>query len=238
MADASNDTEDRRSGRKTSHLTVSDDEPDNSKDTEPLPSEPASADGDAAAVGDDKSKRKRKRKRKNKSTEANEEDSQGSEDKRSAKLASLDLTVFVEGIPFDCSEQDVRDFFVSNGCEDVLELRLPRWQDSGRLRGYGHVVFDSEASRQRAVQDLHGKHLGKRYLSIQAPKTPRENTTQGAANQRTVRPQPEGCKVVFVRNLPYDATEEDIGKGLLLYVNACILLTAVIVFLTVFISQS
>ena len=32
--------------------------------------------------------------------------------------------------------------------------------------------------------------------------------------------------------------KEDIGKGLLLYVNACILLTAVIVFLTVFISQS
>jgi adenosylcobinamide-phosphate synthase len=35
-----------------------------------------------------------------------------------------------------------------------------------------------------------------------------------------------------------DATVEDIGKGLLLYVNACLLLTAVIVFLTVLLSQS
>ena len=35
-----------------------------------------------------------------------------------------------------------------------------------------------------------------------------------------------------------DATEDDINKGLLLYVNACLLLTAIIVFLTVLIAQS
>jgi nucleolin len=87
-----------------------------------------------------------------------------------------------------------------------------RWQDSGRLRGYGHVVFDSEESRSKAIQDLSGKNLGQRYLTIQAPKAPRADTTMGATESRNVRDQPEGCKTVHVKNLPWDATEEDIRE--------------------------
>jgi hypothetical protein len=35
-----------------------------------------------------------------------------------------------------------------------------RWQDAGRLRGYGHVMFDSAESRAKAVDELNGMHLG------------------------------------------------------------------------------
>lgn len=69
-------------------------------------------------------KRKRKRKRKSKQEDGTASSQQQEGD--DSKLSSLDLTVYVEGIPFDCSEEDVRDFFVSNGCEDILQLRLPR----------------------------------------------------------------------------------------------------------------
>jgi RNA recognition motif-containing protein len=71
-------------------------------------------------------------------------------------------------------------------------------------------VFDTKESRERAVTELSGQHLGGRYLTIQQPKKPREDTTQGAASQRTAREQPEDCKVVYVKNLPYDASEQDI----------------------------
>ncbi len=77
---------------------------------------------DTAAT--DKPKRKRKRKRK-----ATNEQGGGKEEadaSREAKLASLDHTVYVEGIPFDCSEEDVKEFFSSHGCEDVIQMRLPR----------------------------------------------------------------------------------------------------------------
>ena len=73
-----------------------------------------------------------------------------------------------------------------------------RWQDSGRLRGFGHVVFDTVESRSKALDSLNGKHLGRRYLNIQAPK-PSSNSSA----PRTSRPQPDGCKTIFVKNLPY-----------------------------------
>jgi nucleolin len=162
-----------------------------------------------------KLKRKRKRKRKSKQASVGGEGTAsgtGDEKLKTDKLTSLDLTAYIEGIPFDSTEEDVRDFFVSNGCEDILQLRLPRWQDSGRLRGYGHVVFDSAESRAKAVDELNGMHLGKRFLTIQPPKAPRADTTMGAMNTRNVREQPEGCKTVHVKNLPWDATEDDVRE--------------------------
>jgi len=78
--------------------------------------------------GEHKLKRKRKRKRKSKqaaSTEDARTEEQGN-DTNAKKLTSLDLTAYIEGIPFECSEEDVKNFFVTNGCEDILQLRLPR----------------------------------------------------------------------------------------------------------------
>lgn len=164
---------------------------------------------------EEKPKRKRKRKRKSKTVaiETGTPLAASIDDQNTSKLTSLDLTVYVEGIPFDCTEEQVKDFFVSNGCEDILQLRLPRWQDSGRLRGYGHVVFDSTESKAKAIAELSGKNLGPRYLTIQTPKAPRADTTMGAIQSRSARDQPEGCKTVYVKNLPWEATEEDIRES-------------------------
>lgn len=157
-------------------------------------------DGTEEPVG--KRKRKRKRKKKDATTTS---DTQGNEESKADvnKLDSLDHTVYVEGIPFNCSDQEVKDFFVQNGIDDIIQMRLPTWQDSGRLRGYGHIVFNKTESRKRAIE-CSGKHLQNRYLTIQAPKVARTNIPQEA------REQPEGCNKVFVKNLPYDITEEDV----------------------------
>jgi len=160
------------------------------------------------------SKRKRKRKRKTKATDDATVE-QSSKNANETKLASLDHTVYVEGIPFDCSEEDVKGFFELNQCSDILQMRLPRWQDTGRLRGYGHIVFDTTESRDMAIKDLSGKNLGKRYLTIQAPHIPKPETTMGASSSQdirreNIREQPAGCTIVFVKNLPYQATEDDL----------------------------
>lgn len=162
-------------------------------------------------------KRKRKRKRKKKDsaggsvgTGGGGSDVAGQEE----KLTSMDHTVYVEGIPFDCSEDDVRAFFEENGCGDVLQMRLPRWQDSGRLRGYGHIVFDTVASRTRALKELTGLNLGRRYLTIREPNAPRPGTTAAAASGGVQpRSQPEGSRTVFVKNLPYESSEDDLSNA-------------------------
>lgn len=42
-------------------------------------------------------------------------------------------TVYVEGLPFTATEEDVIKFFST--CGTVRSVRLPRWHDSGKLRG-------------------------------------------------------------------------------------------------------
>ena len=90
-------------------------------------------------------------------------------------------------------------------------LRVCRWQDTGRLRGFGHVVFDTTKSRVKAVEELNGLNLGKRYITIKEPNAPRPGTTASAmqpgATGSKPRDQPDGCRIVFVRNLPYEADE-------------------------------
>jgi nucleolin len=131
------------------------------------------------------------------------------------KDTTVDHTVYVEGIPFESNPDEVKQFFVEQGgITDILELRLPTWQDTGRLRGYGHVAFESLESHQKALS-LSGKHLGKRYLKIEAAKAPKA-ASGGSGNYRTdvdpFAPPPKDCHTIFVHNLPYQATEDEIAQ--------------------------
>jgi len=186
------------------------------KDEEPK--EKVEGDGEGGADGDgDGTKRKRKRKRKKKSeassTAANVADGAEGEDAPKVevnKLDSLDYTIYVEGIPFEYKDHDIKEFFVRYGLDDILQMRLPTWQDTGRLRGFGHIVFDTTESRNKAIKELSGKNLGRRYISIQEPKP--SGSGRGGAGAGKPRDQPDGCKTVFVKNLPYRDVDEDSVK--------------------------
>eukprot|EP00984_Skeletonema_dohrnii_P004435 scaffold1582_cov143-Skeletonema_dohrnii-CCMP3373.AAC.3 len=173
--------------------------------------EKEAATNDNGEEGEEKKKRKRKRNRKKK-TDTTDAENATEPEADAAKLSSVEHTVFIEGLPFTSSEDQIRAFFTDLGCNDILQLRLPVWQDSGRLRGFGHVVFASQETRTRALSsEVNGKELGGRYITVKEANAPRAGTTIGAAlGGRPVREQPQGCKTVFVRNLPYNATEEEI----------------------------
>lgn len=155
-----------------------------------------------------KRKRKRKRKKKTNDQEIPVGEEENNQQESHANRDAVHCTVYVEGIPFDCSSDQVKDFFETHGIQDVEELRLPTWQDSGRLRGYGHILFSSEESFQKAL-GLSGKYLQKRYLTIQAANAPKSNSRP---ERNTNDPPPPDCKTLFVHNLPYGASEEDISN--------------------------
>lgn len=149
-------------------------------------------------------------------------------DKKAAKTASKDddavgdaaiekemekkteATVYVEGIPYQADEGDLVSHFSS--CGIVKEVRMPRYQDSGRPRGYAHVVFESEKAIAKALE-LDGKYLFKRYLSVRRAQTPR--TLELALKEtKTVKKAVVGCKTVFIKQLPYDVEEATIREAL------------------------
>jgi hypothetical protein len=93
-------------------------------------------------------------------------------------------TVFVKGLLFTLTPEQVRRFCDIHGISDVINMRLPTWQDSGsgRLRGFEHVIFDSEGLRARTLgHDVNGKELGVRDVTIREANAPRAGTTMWCA---------------------------------------------------------
>ena len=161
-------------------------------------------------------KRKRKRKRKSKAIETPTDESR-SKPPSLLKDTTVENTVYVEGIPFESNADAVQQFFLDKGSipeADILELRLPTWQDTGRLRGYGHVTFATLTSKEAALA-LSGEYFtnSKRYLTIQPAKAPKSaGNSKAYPDVDPFAPPPKDCKTIFVHNLPYQATEDEIAQ--------------------------
>lgn len=74
---------------------------------------------------------------------------------------------FFSGIPYECTEQDIKQFL--GGVDGIAGIKLPRYQDTGRCRGYAHVKFDKLEAYERALAK-DGQEIGKRYIKIEAAK--------------------------------------------------------------------
>ena len=117
--------------------------------------------------------------------------------------------------------------------DDILDVRLATWQDTGRYRGYGHVVYATRDARQFALQHYHRQYFYKsdnqnnnnnndkndsssnnhkpnnRYISMTAAVTPR-----GGNATTTTAPKSAPSPTIILRNLSYHATEADIHEAL------------------------
>ena len=155
-----------------------------------------------AEMDSGKKKRKRKRTRKNKKKMEEEHGSGDTIESNEHNINITSTTIYVEGISYDASEEDLESHFQSV-CNNIKEIRMPRWQDSGKPRGYAHIDFNTVEETQAALK-LNGSDLLGRYLKIAVANDRRKINTVG--------PHPKGCKTIFVKNLPYDVTEEDVKK--------------------------
>ena len=71
---------------------------------------------------------------------------------------------------------------------------MPRYQDSGRPRGYAHVDFKKEDGVVKAVA-LSGQYMKGRYLNVQKANEPKTNT---AMPPPSVKPPGRVCVCVCV----------------------------------------
>eukprot|EP01039_Chlorochromonas_danica_P008674 gene8674-9557_t len=135
-----------------------------------------------------------------------------SSDNPLAQQYTNDHTVYIQGLPFTASEEEVRAFFQEAGT--IVSLRLPKWHDSSKLRGYGHVVFSDEEAAQKALE-MNGLYLQDRFITVARPLVPR--ALASTATPQSAGHRPAGCHTIFVKNLPYDITEEEIRKSFMVY---------------------
>ncbi|TMW62737.1 hypothetical protein Poli38472_005355 [Pythium oligandrum] len=121
-----------------------------------------------------------------------------------------EATVYIEGIPYKANEGDIVTHFSS--CGIVKEVRMPRYQDSGKPRGYAHVVFESASSIPKALK-LDRKDMMGRYLTVKQAERPR-SLEVALREQKSVKKAVKGCRTVFIKHLPYDVEESTIKEAL------------------------
>ena len=73
-------------------------------------------------------------------------------------------TLHVGNLPFDLSEDDLRQVFGDYG--DVRAVRIVMDRDTGRPRGFAFVELSSESQAQAAIEGLNQTQLGGRTMRV------------------------------------------------------------------------
>lgn len=108
-----------------------------------------------------------------------------------------DRKVMVKNLAFSATEDEVREYFSQYG--EVESVYLPVFRDSQRSKGYGFVVFSSPEASKQALEASGQEFLG-RTIHVQTPRD--KNSFSGKTNE------------IYVGNLPFEATEDDVGRYL------------------------
>jgi len=123
---------------------------------------------------------------------------------QSSGASTLANKIFVKGLPWVVSEEEIRDYF--KACGKMVKVELPVQAD-GRASGTAYVEFSKRAEVDAALKLDGGIWPGtERWLKIEEARE-KPNKPMGSGGIR-----PEGCDTVFIGNLPWDVTEEQLRE--------------------------
>jgi len=79
--------------------------------------------------------------------------------------------LFVGGLPFSTTEDELRDLFAVHGA--VASAIVVKDRDTGRSKGFGFVEFESDDEGKAAEKALNGSDMGGRSITVNEAR-PRE----------------------------------------------------------------
>ena len=69
------------------------------------------------------------------------------------------IKLFVAGLPYAVTSDELQSMFADYGT--VASAQVVTDRDTGRLKGFGFVEFDSDDEGNAAIAGLNGKHTGR-----------------------------------------------------------------------------
>lgn len=117
--------------------------------------------------------------------------------------------IHVEGLPFSWTEDDLKSYFEKVG--EVVSVRMPTWHDSGRSKGYGFITFADASSAEKAIE-LDKAEVEGRWLKVNYATSSGDSTKPNPRFTSFTSTPEDDCKSLFVKNLPYDVTEDQVGE--------------------------
>ena len=91
------------------------------------------------------------------------------------------MNIYVGNLPFDATEDEVRDVFGAFG--EVARVSLIKDKMTGRPRGFGFVEMTNDAEAEAAIAGLNGKPMRNRNMTVN-PARPREEGSGGGFGDR------------------------------------------------------
>lgn len=86
--------------------------------------------------------------------------------------------LYVGNLPYDTTEDQIRDLFSAAGEIDSVALITDR--DSGRSKGFGFVEMTTDEAAQEAIRQFNGYAMGSRDLTVSEAR-PREEGGGGGS---------------------------------------------------------
>ncbi|VFQ81238.1 unnamed protein product [Cuscuta campestris] len=121
----------------------------------------------------------------------------------SKENADVSTKVYVGGIPYYSSEDDIRSYF--EGCGTITEVDCMIFPDTGKFRGIAIITFKTEAAAKRALA-LDGSDMGGLFLKVQPYNSYRPKTKVANFSPEAI----EGYNRVYMGNLSWEITEDDL----------------------------
>ena len=101
-----------------------------------------------------------------------------------------EFTVYVNNLPFTCTEEALRAHF--KGAGDIVEVRLIR-NTNGQIKGFAYIQFREKHSVQLAISTLHKSKMEQRTIIVE-PSTSKKDIGYS----------------VHVNNLSFKVTDEEL----------------------------
>eukprot|EP00475_Leptophrys_vorax_P022612 TRINITY_DN3081_c0_g1_i1.p1 TRINITY_DN3081_c0_g1~~TRINITY_DN3081_c0_g1_i1.p1 ORF type:complete len:224 (-),score=78.30 TRINITY_DN3081_c0_g1_i1:192-863(-) len=99
-------------------------------------------------------------------------------------MAAADTyTVYVGGVSYDASEQDVSEHF--SKCGEVVSVRMPTFPDSGRSKGIAFVEFADKAGSDAALDMSDSEFMGRNIKVDVARGKSDRNDRRGGGRDRS-----------------------------------------------------
>ncbi len=88
--------------------------------------------------------------------------------------------LFVAGLPFTSSEDELRDHF--SGAGKLISVKIIVDRDSGRSKGFGFIEYETEEEAVKAIEMFHDTDFAGRKLAVAEAK-PMENRERSFDNR-------------------------------------------------------
>jgi nucleolin len=135
-------------------------------------------------------------------------------------MANEEAKLFVAGLPDSISEEVLKQLFEATGGK-VVGVSLPKDRLTGRPRGFGFVTLATPEEAQAARDALDGSMQAGKSISVrpfQAEPPKRDAIGVGGPRPMGGPPGPRGPggpqqapdRTLYVGNLPYDTTQEEV----------------------------